>query len=109
MTTDPNGKPRTAEPCERSRGEGSPSHPGPPGGTGAGAVQAPCRHQGDGVRMLALGKIGPRPIRLSAGCVRYDLGEVLAWLRHRRPDGALHDGEGWPGVWAALCRNGGEL
>jgi predicted DNA-binding transcriptional regulator AlpA len=55
-----------------------------------------------GHRLVSAGKIGPRPIRLSVQTLRYDLVEVLAWLRHRRPDGSLHDVRTWPAVWASL-------
>jgi predicted DNA-binding transcriptional regulator AlpA len=59
-----------------------------------------------GHRLRAAGKIGPRPIRLGAGCLRYDLAQVLAWFRHPRPDGSLHDARSWPAVWAQLQREG---
>src|SRR5579884_1370239 len=55
-----------------------------------------------GHRLRAAGKIGPRPIRLGAGVLRYYLPEVLAWLEHRRSDGGLHDAKTWPAVWAQL-------
>lgn len=58
-----------------------------------------------GARMKALGKIGPQPIRLSAGCLRYSLEEVLAWLNSRRSDGSLHDAKTWPPVWASLLKD----
>jgi predicted DNA-binding transcriptional regulator AlpA len=60
-----------------------------------------------GHRLLASGKIGPRPIRLGSSSVRYDLTEVLAWLAHRRPDGQLHDAKSWPAVWEGLRRQKG--
>jgi predicted DNA-binding transcriptional regulator AlpA len=58
-----------------------------------------------GHRMVAAGRIGPRPIRLSRGCVRYDQEEVLAWIQCRRPDGSLHDAQTWPAVWASLRKS----
>jgi predicted DNA-binding transcriptional regulator AlpA len=59
-----------------------------------------------GHRLIAAGKVGPRPIRLG-GSLRYHLGEVMAWLEHRRPDGQLHDARTWPAVWQALQKGGG--
>jgi len=53
-------------------------------------------------RVKAAGKIGPRPIRLSPGCVRYDLPEIRAWFDHRKPDGSLYSATEWPAVWAML-------
>ena len=52
-----------------------------------------------GHRLLAAGKIGARPIRLTSACVRFD-----AWLSTRRPDGNLHDAKTWPAVWEMLKR-----
>jgi predicted DNA-binding transcriptional regulator AlpA len=60
-----------------------------------------------GHRLAAASKIGPRPIRLGAACLRYDHLEVLAWLANRRPDGSLHDARTWPTVWDALRRRQG--
>jgi hypothetical protein len=57
-----------------------------------------------GHRLRAAGKIGPRPVKVSGQVIRYYLPEVLAWLRHRRPDGSLHDAKTWPAVWAQLQR-----
>jgi hypothetical protein len=50
-------------------------------------------------RMKASGRIGPRPIRLSGGCHRYDLREVLAWIDTRQPDGTLASVDVWPAIW----------
>jgi predicted DNA-binding transcriptional regulator AlpA len=55
-----------------------------------------------GHRLRSAGKIGPRPVKAGGQIVRYYLPEVLAWLRHRRPDGSLHDAKTWPGMWAQL-------
>lgn len=55
-----------------------------------------------GHRLLAAGKVGPRRIRFSSGCVRFDGDEVDAWFANRRPDGSLYDGESWPPVWASI-------
>jgi predicted DNA-binding transcriptional regulator AlpA len=57
-----------------------------------------------GHRLLAAGKVGPRPIRLTPACVRFDFDEVHAWLSTRRPDGSLHDARTWPAVWEMLQR-----
>jgi len=35
-------------------------------------------------RWLKSDKAFPRPIRLSAGCTRWRLSEVLAWEKHRQ-------------------------
>jgi predicted DNA-binding transcriptional regulator AlpA len=58
-----------------------------------------------GFRLIASGKIGPKPIRLG-GCLRYDFAEVLAWLDHRQADGTLLDAKTWPAVWARLKKGG---
>lgn len=55
-------------------------------------------------RLRETGAIGPRPIRLAG--LKWHRGEVLAWLRHRGPDGELHDAKTWPAVWEALRRRG---
>jgi predicted DNA-binding transcriptional regulator AlpA len=55
-----------------------------------------------GHRLIAANKIGPKPIRLTPGTVRYDSEEVSAWLSTRRPDGNLHDARTWPAVWEAI-------
>ncbi len=57
-----------------------------------------------GHRLIGAGKIGPRAIRLTPACVRYDAAEVDAWLRHRKPDGNLHDARTWPPVWEMIQR-----
>jgi predicted DNA-binding transcriptional regulator AlpA len=55
-----------------------------------------------GHRLIAAGKIGPRAIRLTSACVRFDADEVSAWLSERRPDGSLYDARSWPAVWEML-------
>jgi predicted DNA-binding transcriptional regulator AlpA len=60
-----------------------------------------------GFRLASAGKIGPRPIRVGPGSVRYHLAEVLTWLERRLPDGSLHDRRTWPPVWAALQKGRG--
>jgi predicted DNA-binding transcriptional regulator AlpA len=55
-----------------------------------------------GHRLLGAGKIGPKPIKLTPGCVRFDSDEVHAWLSARKPDGSLHDARTWPAVWEML-------
>ena len=57
-----------------------------------------------GHRLLAAGKIGPRPLRLTPAIVRFDALEVEQWLRHRQQDGSLHDMQSWAPVWDALKR-----
>ena len=57
-----------------------------------------------GYRLLAAGKIGPRPIRLTSACVRFDAHEVCAWLKTRAADGNLHDAASWPRVWEMIQR-----
>jgi predicted DNA-binding transcriptional regulator AlpA len=57
-----------------------------------------------GHRLLASGRVGPRPIRLTAGTVRFDGAEVAAWMATRKPDGSFHDSQSWPPVWAAIKR-----
>ena len=57
-----------------------------------------------GHRLIAAGKIGPRAIRLTSACVRYDAEEVYAWLSTRRPDGNLYDAKNWPPKWEAIRR-----
>ena len=57
-----------------------------------------------GHRLIAAGKIGPRAIRLSSACVRYDVEEVDAWLSTRRPDGNLYDAKNWLPMWEAIKR-----
>jgi predicted DNA-binding transcriptional regulator AlpA len=57
-----------------------------------------------GHRLIAAGKIGPRAIRLTSACVRYDSDEVSSWLSTRRPDGNLHDARSWPEVWKMMQR-----
>ena len=57
-----------------------------------------------GHRLLAAGRIGPRPIRLTSACVRFDADEVDTWLRSRKPDGALHSAATWGAVWEAIKR-----
>jgi predicted DNA-binding transcriptional regulator AlpA len=53
-------------------------------------------------RLRETGTIGPRPIRLAG--LKWPRDEVLAWLRHRGPDGELHDAKAWPAVWESLRR-----
>jgi predicted DNA-binding transcriptional regulator AlpA len=60
-----------------------------------------------GHRLLAAGKIGPRPIRLTSACVRFDVDEVNIWLSARRPDGTLHDTKTWPSAWDTIKRRKG--
>lgn len=55
-----------------------------------------------GHRLIAAGKIGPRAIRLTTACVRFDADEVDAWLSLRKPDGNLHDARTWPPIWQSL-------
>jgi len=55
-----------------------------------------------GHRLISAGKIGPRAIRLTPGCVRFDRDEVDAWIAIRKPDGNLHDARTWPAVWELL-------
>ena len=55
-----------------------------------------------GHRLLAAGKIGPRPIRLTPACVRFDADEVDAWLSTRKADGNLHDARTWAAVWESV-------
>ena len=57
-----------------------------------------------GHRLIAAGKIGPRALRLTSACVRFDATEVEAWLSTRKPDGNLHDAMSWPPVWEAISR-----
>ena len=57
-----------------------------------------------GHRLLAAGKIGPKPIKLTPGCVRFDSDEIHAWLSTRKSDGNLHDGKSWPAVWEMMKR-----
>jgi predicted DNA-binding transcriptional regulator AlpA len=57
-----------------------------------------------GHRLLAAGKVGPRPIRLTPASVRFDCDEVSAWLSERKPDGNLHDARTWPAVWETIQR-----
>jgi predicted DNA-binding transcriptional regulator AlpA len=57
-----------------------------------------------GHRLIAAGKIGPRAIRLTSACVRFDAEEVDAWLSTRKSDGNLHDATSWPPVWESLKR-----
>ena len=52
-------------------------------------------------RLKAGNKIGPAPIR-AGGSLRYSLEEVVCWLRHRRPNGELHDHTTWGACWAAM-------
>ena len=53
-------------------------------------------------RLRETGEIGPQPIRLAG--LKWHRDEVLAWIRHRAPNGDLHDAKTWPAVWAALGR-----
>ena len=55
-----------------------------------------------GHRLLAAGKIGPRPIRLTSACVRFDADEVSVWLSTRKADGNLHDARTWAPVWESM-------
>ncbi len=55
-------------------------------------------------RLRETGAIGPQPIRLAG--LKWHRDEALAWLRHRGPDGGLHDGRTWPAVWESLRRAG---
>jgi len=55
-----------------------------------------------GHRLLAAGKIGPRPIRLTTACVRFDADEVNVWLSTRKADGSLHDARTWAAVWESI-------
>jgi predicted DNA-binding transcriptional regulator AlpA len=57
-----------------------------------------------GHRLIAAGKIGPRAIRLTSACVRFDGDEVNCWLSTRRPDGSLHDAKSWPPTWEMIQR-----
>ncbi len=57
-----------------------------------------------GHRLIAVGKIGPRAIRLTSACVRFDADEVSAWLSIRKPNGNLHDSQTWPAVWETIRR-----
>jgi predicted DNA-binding transcriptional regulator AlpA len=61
------------------------------------AVSKPTGH-----RLLAAGKIGPRPIRLTPACVRFDADEVNVWLATRKADGNLHDVRSWAAVWESI-------
>jgi len=60
-----------------------------------------------GHRLLAAGKIGPTPIRLTSACVRFDASEIDAWLSTRRPDGSLYDAKSWPPLWDMIKRRKG--
>jgi predicted DNA-binding transcriptional regulator AlpA len=51
-------------------------------------------------RLRETGKIGPRPVKLAG--LKWPRSECLAWLRHRAPNGELHDSESWPAVWEAI-------
>jgi predicted DNA-binding transcriptional regulator AlpA len=53
-------------------------------------------------RMRETGAVGPRPFHLAG--LKWYRDEVLAWLRHRGPDGELHDSKTWPAVWDSLRR-----
>lgn len=53
-------------------------------------------------RQRETGVIGPRPMRLAG--VKWNRAEVMAWLRHRGPDGELFDSKTWPAVWESLRR-----
>lgn len=53
-------------------------------------------------RLRETGKIGPPAIRLAG--LKWHRDEALAWLRHRTPNGELHDSKTWPAVWASLRR-----
>jgi hypothetical protein len=53
-------------------------------------------------RLRETGAVGPRPLRLAG--LKWHRDEVLAWLRHRGPDGNLLDAKAWPPVWAELRR-----
>jgi predicted DNA-binding transcriptional regulator AlpA len=55
-----------------------------------------------GHRLLAAGKVGPRAIRLTSACVRFDAEEVATWLKARKPDGSLYDAKGWPPIWEMI-------
>lgn len=55
-------------------------------------------------RLRERGKVGPRPFHLAG--LGWHRDEVLAWLRHRCPDGELHEIKTWPAVWDALQRRG---
>jgi predicted DNA-binding transcriptional regulator AlpA len=55
-------------------------------------------------RLKAGGRIGPRPLQLAPGLVRYDRAEIDAWWRCRLADGTLHTSETWPAVWQKLQR-----
>src|SRR5688500_17411671 len=57
-----------------------------------------------GFRLFAAGKIGPKAIRLSSACIRFDDEEVDAWLAYRKQDGNLHDARTWPAVWDQIKR-----
>jgi hypothetical protein len=57
-------------------------------------------------RLREAGKIGPRPFRLAG--LKWHRDEALAWLRHRAPDGELHDAKTWPAVWEFLRRHAGK-
>lgn len=57
-----------------------------------------------GHRLLSAGTIGPRAIRLTSACVRFDADEVDSWLSTRKPNGNLHDAKSWPAVWEMLQR-----
>ena len=57
-----------------------------------------------GHRLIAAGKIGPRAIRLTSACVRFDADECDSWFSTRKPDGNLHDAKSWPPVWEAIQR-----
>lgn len=53
-------------------------------------------------KLRETGAIGPRPIRLAG--LKWPRDEALAWLRHRGPDGELHDAQTWPAVWESVRR-----
>ena len=53
-------------------------------------------------KLREVGKIGPRPIHLAG--LKWHRNEALAWLRHRGPDGELHDAKTWPAVWESVRR-----
>jgi predicted DNA-binding transcriptional regulator AlpA len=57
-----------------------------------------------GHRLIGAGKIGPKPIRFTSACVRFDVDEVSCWLETRTPDGNLHDAKSWPAAWAMIQR-----
>jgi hypothetical protein len=45
-------------------------------------------------RLRETGAIGPQSIRLAG--LKWHRDEALAWLRHRTPNGELHDAKTWP-------------